>query len=327
MRHIILHQHGPAEVLRQETAPLPTPGPGEITLKITAAGVNFSDILRRRNTYFLPTPVPFVPGTEAVGRVETTGPEVSTEKFSAGSRVLAILPSGGGYAEYAVASAEYCIPLPPQIDDRAATALFVQGSTAYLLVNRVAGNLQGKSVLVHAAAGGVGSLIVQMAKSQGATVIAAAGAPDKLSFARSLGADRAVNYRQNDWTKEVLDATGNKGVDYIYEMVGGRVYEQSIDALTPGGTLVVYGAASGEPGRIPSERFVDKNQHLRSFNLAHYIGHHPELWQEAIGRAVELAASGELRLMTPNAYALSKAVEAHKDMESRKTTGKVVLLP
>ena len=324
MKQISVTQYGPANVLDVVETSIPEPGAGEILLKVTAIGVNYSDVLRRRNTYFMPTPLPYVLGSEAVGEVVKRGKEVANP-YPIGSKVLAILPAGGGYAEYVTADAQYCIPLPPPVDDRSATAIFVQGTTAHLLVHQTAKDVAGKTVLIHAASGGVGSLLVQLAKLAGATVIAAGSSKKKLEVAQSLGADLIVDYSMPNWTDALIEQNHGELVDFVFEMVGGTIYETCIKVLKPGGSIIAYGAASGQPGCIPSERFVDKNQHLLSFNLAHFIQHETEKWQTSLGAMVDLIASGQVSVLSPNAYPLAEAATAHADLEARKTSGKVVL--
>ncbi|PHK29784.1 NADPH:quinone reductase [Nostoc linckia z16] len=296
----------------------------EVLIRVSAVGVNYSDILRRKNQYFQPTPLPYVLGAEAVGVVESIGPEVS-DTVQPGTRVLAILPSGGGYGEYVRAPAQFCVPLPPSISDAAATGIFVQGSTAQLMVSQLAKEIKGKTVLITAAAGGIGSLLVQLAKQGGATVIAAASSEDKLTVAKALGADVTVNYSVPQWGQSVREATQSKGVDIAFEMVGGTVYEQTIRSLAQGGHLIVYGCASGVQGQIHPEYFVDENITQSGFNLAFYITSQMSVWQEALGMVIGQIASGQLKIKTPKTFVLTDVAEAHRQIEARMTTGKVVL--
>lgn len=325
MKQIVMNAYGATEVLELMNIPTPSPKAGELLIEVTAAGVNFSDILRRKNTYFMPTPTPYVLGAEVVGIVSEVGEEHLKERFPKGSKVLAILPAGGGYASHVVAEATYCIPLPPHVDSKQATAIFVQGSTAHLLLHQVAPKVADKTVLIHAAAGGVGSIWVQLAKLAGAKVIAASSNQQKLAKAKELGADILVDYTQADWVEQLIAQNDGKKVDVIFEMVGGKIYEQCIEALNPGGSLVVYGSASGQNGYIHSERFVDENQQLLSFNLAHYIQHQPQVWQAALGEVIGLLASQKLQIAVPHVYPLEAVKQAHQDLENRKTIGKVVL--
>ena len=326
LTQVQLARYGAADVLQLTTAPLPALQPGEVLIGVEAAGVNFSDVLRRRNTYFMPTPLPYVLGAEAVGQVLATGAGVDAP-FVPGSRVLAILPGGGGYASHVVAQAAYCVPLPAHIDPKAATAIFVQGSTAYLMLHQLVGDLAGKTLLVMAAAGGVGSLLVQLATLAGAQVIAAASTEAKLQVARQLGAMAGVNYAQAGWPAQVRDLTGGAGVDVVLEMVGGALFGESLQCLRTGGQMVVYGAASGTQGELQSERLVDESWTLRGFNLAHFIQQRPADWQAALGAVIGLMAEGKLHVPTPHVYSLAQAVAAHQALEARQTTGKIVLVP
>ena len=325
MKQVIFNAYGSANVLEVTTADKPVPGKGEVRIQVEAAGVNYSDILRRRNTYFMPTPLPYVLGAEVVGRVDAFGEFENTPTLSIGDRVLAILPYGGGYAEYACANAQYCIPLPPSIDSPAATALFVQGSTAQLMINRLP-SLEGKTVLVHAAAGGVGSLLVQLAQLKGATVIGTASSEKKRAYVQSLGAMQGVNYTEGGWPEAVVEANQGEGVDVIFEMVGGSVFADSFKCLKPGGTMMVYGAASGKKGMIHSEHYVDESISLQGFNLAHAMQHQFQDWQQAIGEVIQAVASGQVQVGTTDAFPLEEARKAHQAIEDRQTTGKVVLL-
>lgn len=325
IKRVIFHQYGTPEVLQIEETSIPNPGEGEILLKVNAIGVNYSDVLRRTNRYFMPTPLPYTLGAEVVGQIESLGPDVP-EHLAKGSRVLAILPQGGGYASHVLASAQFCIPLPAEINDLAATGIFVQGSTAQLMISHLAGNLSGKTVLVNSAAGGVGSILVQLAKLHGAKVIGSASTKEKLEMIENLGADKAVNYSAPGWSNLVKEATGGKGIDLIFEMVGGEVYNESLQCLSAGGHIVVYGCASGIQGSIHPEHFVDENITQSGFNLAFYIQNHFQLWQEALGKVMGLLAEGKLRIETTHTFNLENAAEAHRQIESRKTMGKVVLL-
>lgn len=327
MRQIQIAEYGSSKVLNLVNTGMPMPQAGELLIRVEAAGVNYSDVLRRKNTYFMPTPLPYVLGAEAVGEIVDMGDGLQSSPFHIGSRVLAILPFGGGYAEYITADAHYCVPLPSQVDVKAATALFVQGSTAHLLLHRVAGNISGKTLLIHAAAGGVGSLLIQLAKLAGAKVIAASSSDEKLQFAQKMGADLTINYTKPDWTNRLIQENKGEKVDIILETVGGAIYTQSFACLRPGGTMIVYGSASGERGYIHSEHFVDEGHNLLSFNLAYFIQNKPDVWQASLGAMIELVAEGKIQVQTASTYALEDVAIAHQDLENRQTTGKVVLIP
>ncbi len=326
IKQISFSNFGDPEVLQLIESELPAAAPGELLLQISAIGVNYSDILRRRNRYFMPTPLPFVLGSEAVGTVLAVGEGVGAP-YLPGTRVLAILPRAGAYATHVLAPAAYCVPLPPAIDDLSATAIFVQGTTAQLMINHHAGDLQGKMVLIQAAAGGVGSLLVQLAKAAGATVIAACSSSHKEAIAKAQGADFTVNYTQADWSDRLKKLTNGHGVQLAFEMVGGEPYTQTIKSLAPGGKIIVYGCASGVQGQIHPEYFVDQALTQEGFNLAHYIEHKTPLWQAALGEIIGKLAQGSLRVQTPKTFALHQASEAHTQLEARETTGKVVLIP
>jgi NADPH:quinone reductase len=323
-KQIVFHRYGSPDVLQWVDAKIPHPKAGEVIIKTEAIGVNYSDTLRRRNLYFQPTPLPYVLGSEAVGKIIAVGDGVA-EPFVIGATVLAILPFGGGYAEHVSAIAQYCVPLPPNIDARTATAIFVQGSTAQLMISQVAKDLRDKTVLINAAAGGVGSLLVQLAKLQGAKVIAASSSDQKLKVAKANGADVVINYSKSGWSKNLKDANSGKGVDTAFEMVGGEVYDESIKLLEQGGHLIVYGCASGVQGIIHPEYFVDESISQSGFNLAFYITTKPHIWQDALRTVITLIVEGKLKVETPNTFSLGDAAEAHRQIEARHTTGKVVL--
>lgn len=326
MQQIQISEYGTRDVLELVEAEMPQPKEGEVLIKVKVAGVNYSDVLRRRNTYSLPTPLPYVLGQEAVGEISALGDGV--EKFQVGNRILAILPFGGGYAEYVAAAAQFCVPLPPNIDSAEATAIFVQGSTAYLILHQIVKDFAGKSILIHAAAGGVGSILVQLAKlGDAGRVIATSSSDEKLAAARDFGADAAVNYLDENWTEKVIEANGGEKVDVILEMVGGDIYAQSFECLAEGGTIIVYGAASGEKGFVHSEHFVDQSHNLLSFNLGYFIRNKMNIWQEALGSIVGLMAEGKLKISVKDVFPLKDTVEAHRQLEERMTTGKVVIKP
>lgn len=325
MKQIRLDQFGSPGELKWVETNIPQAKAGEVLIRVEAIGVNYSDTLRRRNLYFQATPLPYVLGSEAVGQIVSAGDGV-TEPYIEGARVLAILPYGGAYSEYVVAIAQYCVPLPDHMDANTATAIFVQGSTAQLMISDVAKDLKDKSILINAAAGGVGSILLKLAKLQGAKVIAASSSDHKLDIALKNGADAVVNYSNANWSQEVKNANDGKGVDIAFEMVGGDVYNETIKSLAPGAHLIVYGCAGGIQGHIHPEHFVDENLRQSGFNLAFYIGTKPQIWQEALGTVIELIAQGKLQIDTPNTFALKDAAEAHRQIEERQTTGKVVLI-
>jgi len=324
MKQIQMQEYGSPEVLQLVETEVPAPKPGEVLVKVKAIGVNYSDILRRKNTYFQETPLPFVLGTEAVGEIAVVGEGV-TIPYVKGTTVLAILPQASGYSEYVSAIAQYCVPLPPEMDAEKATAIFVQGTTAQLMVSQVANDIKGKTVLVNASAGGVGSLLVQLAKLNGAKVIGASSNDRKLVIAEKLGADFTVNYSKPEWSNEIKKFTDGKGVDIVFEMVGGDVYNQSLKSLKSGGQIIVFGCASGVQGSIHPEFFVDENITQSGFNLAYFINNKMEVWQQALETVIGLLMQGKLKVEIAHKFALENASTAHEAIENRKTTGKVIL--
>ncbi len=325
MKQVQFTQYGLPEVLKLVESDVPQPKAGELIIRVDAIGVNYADTLRRRNKYFQPTLLPYVLGSEAVGQIISVGDGVA-EPYVIGATILAMLPFGGGYAEYVTAIAQYCVPLLLNIDAKTATAIFVQGSTAQLIISQVAKDLNSKTVLVNAAAGGVGSLLVQLAKLNGAKVIAACSSEDKLEIARVNGADETVNYSTANWSEKVKQVNVGKGVDIAFEMVGGDVYNETVKTLVQGGHLIVYGCASGVQGNIHPEHFVNENISQSGFNLAFYITNKMQVWQEALAKVIGLIAQGRLKISTPKTFVLNDVAEAHKQIEARQTTGKVVLI-
>lgn len=324
MKQVQMQNYGSPEVLKLVETEIPVPMAGEVLVKVKAIGVNYSDILRRKNTYFQETPLPFVLGTEAVGEIVSVGEGV-TIPYIKGATVLAILPKAGGYSEYVTAISQYCVPLPPDMDVEKATAIFVQGTTAQLMISQTAKNLKGKTVLVNASAGGVGSLLVQLAKLNGAIVIGASSSDAKLEVSKKMGTDFSVNYSKPNWSGEVKKLTDGKGVDIVFEMVGGEVYNESLKCLKQGGQIIVFGCASGIQGSIHPEFFVDECITQSGFNLAYFINNEMELWQQALETVIGLLMQGQLKVEIAHAYRLENATAAHEAIENRKTTGKVIL--
>ena len=328
MKQIQMSAFGGPHVLQTSAVDRPEPGPGELLIQVTAAGVNYSDVMRRKNVYFMPTPLPYVPGAEVVGTVVARGAGIDhSGPFAPGQSVLAILPAGGGYAEYVTNPAQYCVPLPPRIDATQAVAAFVQGSTAHLLIHRIAPDLQNKTIVIHAAAGGLGSMLVQLAKREGARVIGTAGTEAKRAAARTFGADEVVDYTRPDWPSEVVRVNDHQKVDCVFEMVGGEIFTRSFECLKYFGAVITYGTAGGAKGVIDSESCINLSHNVLSFNLAHFINERGAEWQESLGAVKEMIARGDLRVPVHSPFALDQAAAAHDALENRRTTGKVVLVP
>lgn len=329
MQVIQLTRFGGPEVLQLAQLPTPVPGPGEILVRVRAAGVNFAETLMRVDRYAMTPPLPSVPGVEAAGEIVAIGPDVGG--LDLGARVAAPLFAAGlhfgGYADHVVVPAELAVLLPDGLSFEDATALMIQGLTAAHLVKQ--GPPAGKTVLVNAAAGGVGSILVQLARRAGAkTIVAAASSDDKLAFARSLGADIGIDYTRPDWTTALRAALGGEGPDIIYESVGGAITTASLAALAPLGRIIVYGAlniqqfALGVPDLLG---LIFKNQSLTGFALAPLLT--PASLRAELGALFGLAARGELRVTIGGSYPLERVGEAHQALEQRATMGKLVLLP
>lgn len=322
MKAIRIHQNGGPEVLTYEDVPDVTPGPGEVLIKVAAVGVNYADLMQRQGVYPLPGGLPVIPGFEVAGTVAAVGDGVTAP--AVGTRVVTGI-QGGGYAEYAVAPAFGVFPIPDSLDFAKATALFLQGLTARGLL-REAGRLQkGETVLIHSAAGGVGSLAVQLAKLMGAgTVIGTASTSDKLALVQQLGADIAIDYTTADWAEQVMAATDGKGASIILDAVGGEIGAQSLNLLAQGGRLVVYGAASGQPTMIAAQQLSGKGLSVVGYSMV--AGTPPEQMAIGMHELLGLVAEGQLEAVVGNTYSLRDAAKAHQAIAERRTTGKLVLL-
>jgi NADPH2:quinone reductase len=315
MRAIQVQEFGGPEVLRLVDVPPPEPGPGEVLIRVTRAGINFADTHRRRDEYLAATELPLVPGAEVAGVREDTG-----------ERVVA-LTGTGGYAEYATAPEALTVPIPDGVDDATALALMLQGLTAWHLYRTSAKLQAGETVVVHAAAGGVGSLAVQLGRPMGAgRVIATASTAEKRALALELGADAAVDAAPAGLADRLAEANLGRRVDVVFEMVGGEVFEQSLHALAPFGRLVAYGNASGRANEVSTGRLMRSSTAVVGFWLVHCMGR-PEMVGEPLADLFVRAARGELRAIVGGTYPLSQAAQAHEDMQARRTTGKLLLDP
>ena len=324
MKAIRIHETGGPEVLQTEEVDTPSPGPGEVLIEVEIAGVNYADTGMRRGMFHGPggADLPMIPGFEVAGTVAALGEGVDGP--AEGTRVVAVLGSGG-YAGYAVAGADSIVELPDGVELAAATgALLVQGITAYGVLHDAGRVVPGDSVLVQAAAGGVGSLAVQLAKLAGAeTVVGTAGSQEKREYALSLGADHAVDYHQEDWPDQVLEATGGRGADVILESVGGQSGARAYDCLAPLGRLVTFGAASGE-GLQPPDMW---QLNLKGQSVSGFGGPWIRPGRAAAARK-EISTylqNGELQVPVGQTFPLDAAAEAHRAIEGRATIGKVLL--
>jgi len=318
MKAIYIEQTGGPDVLQFGDQPKPVPVAGQVLVKIAAAGINFIDTYHRSGLYKIP--LPGVLGSEGAGVVEALGSGVDT--FKTGDRV-AWAHGRGSYAEYAVVPANQLIPVPEGVQLQDAAAVLLQGMTAHYLTHSTFPLKHGHTALVHAAAGGTGRLIVQMAKLQGARVIGTAGSSEKAAIAREAGADEVILYREQDFAAETRRLSD--GVDVVYDSVGASTFLKSIDCLRPRGMMVTFGNASGPVPAIEPLLLSQKGSlFLTRPTLAQYIATREELeW-----RARDLfawIAQGKLTLRIEKVYALADAAQAHRDLEGRKTSGKLIL--
>ena len=294
--------------------PDPTPAGSQVVLDVTAIGINYADTHQTENSYLSQQTLPLIPGMEVVG------------KMPDGSRVLA-LASTGGYCQKTLVSPRTAIPLPEQVSDGQALAMMVQGSTAYLILKEMAHVKAGESVVVHAGAGGVGSVAIQLAKEWGAFVIAVTSSDEKKKLCKELGADAVVDANEADLKSALLAANNNKPVDIVLEMVGGKTFDQSLAALAPFGRLVFYGMASRTaPENIAPGMLMPKSQSIIGFWLVNALAKR-ELMQEVFMDLFTMIISGKLKPVVGATYPLSEAQQAHRDMLARKTVGKIVLDP
>ncbi len=315
MRAIQITEFGGPEVLLEADLPRPEQGGSDVLIKVNRAGINFADTHNRENTYLAPAQLPLVPGTEVAGtRVDT------------GERVVG-LTGTGGYAEYAVAPAALTFPIPDDIDDGAALALVVQGLTAWHLYATSARVRPGESVVIHAGAGGVGTLAVQLGSVfEAGRVIATASSEEKRELCLGLGADAAVDSAPEGMADRLIEANEGRKVDAVFEMAGGDVLRQSLRALAPFGRLVVYGMASGKPVEISAGELMHGSTAVVGFWLVHCLGSR-ELGADVLARLFDLVRNGRLTPLIGETYPLGDASRAHRDLAARTTTGKLLLDP
>jgi NADPH2:quinone reductase len=308
-----MSRFGGPEVLELVELERPEPGAGEVLIRVALAGVNFADTHRRTDSYVARTTLPLVPGLEVAGRREDTG-----------ERVVALC-GAGGYAEYAVAPEDRCFPIPGGVDDATALAMLVQGCTAWHLYRTSAHLAPGESVAIGAAAGGVGSLAVQLGHQLGARrVIALASTEAKLELARELGADAVVLGDADGLTERIIEANNGQGVDAVFDSGGGAAFEAMRRALAPLGRIVTYGIASQEQNEIRTGQLLRHSQAVIGFWLWHCVDR-PGMLAEALRDLFERAAGGSLRAQIGGIYPLSEASQAQVDLSARATTGKLVL--
>lgn len=322
MKAIQVQKTGGPEVLTLVDVPAPKPKPNEAVVKIAASGVNFIDVYFREGRY--PAALPFIDGQEAAGTVTEIGGDVKTVK--PGDRV-AYSNVMGTYAEYAAVPAERLVRVPDKITDQQAAAAMLQGMTAHYLINTTHPLKKGETALVHAAAGGVGLLLVQMARNIGARVIGTAGSEEKAKLAREAGADEVILYSTQDFEAETKRLTDGKGVHVVYDGVGQSTFEKGLNVLRPRGHMVLFGAASGPVAPVDPIKLMQKGSlSLTRPSLIHYVATREELEQRA-SDVFGMIGAGKLKLRISRTYKLEEVQQAHRDLEGRKTTGKILLVP
>ena len=322
MKAIRIREVGGPEAMRLQDIDVPEPGPGEARIRVEAAGVNFIDVYHRTGLY--PAPCPFTPGMEAAGVVDAVGPDV--EDVRIGDRV-AYAMSLGSYAEQVVVEAWKLVPVPGGLDAYHAAAAMLQGLTAHYLVRSTFPIQSGHTALVHAAAGGVGLILVQMVKLLGGKVYGTVSTEDKGNAARTAGADEVIRYTQCDFEMEIKKLTDGKGVDVVYDSVGLSTYEKSLRCLVPRGMLVLYGNASGPvPPIDPLELSNQGSLFLTRPSLKHYGQDRREVTERS-SELLNWITSGKIELTIDRKLPLKDAAEAHRLLEGRQTSGKLLLIP
>ncbi len=315
MRAIQMTEFGGPEVLKLIELAKPEPAAEEVLIRVTRVGLNFADTHTRTNSYVQKATLPLVPGGEVAGIREDTG-----------ERVVALVGTGG-YAEYATAPRQLVFPIPAEIDDGTALAMIVQGLTAWHLYRTSGRVADGESVVVHAAAGGVGSLAVQLGHPLGAgRVIATASSEEKRAFALGLGADVAIDPAPEGLTERLIEANGGQPVDVVFEMAGGEVFQASYDALAPFGRIVACGIASQQPNQVSTGSLLRHSRAVVGFYLFHCL-REPAMFTDALSELFGRAARGELSAVVGHTYPLEQAAQAHIDLRERRTTGKLLLDP
>lgn len=335
MKAIQMTEQGGPEVLKLVDLPDPVAGPGQVLIQVTSASINFSDVMRRRgDDYPVPTPSPFVPGAEVAGTVAALGegvdgPAVGTEVFATVGA-----DASGGYAELALAYAPNVIPIPSGLDDDTAAGITLVGLTSTLLLTESLDLRSGQSIFVPAAAGGVGSYAVQIAKLLGAApVIAGASTDAKREVASGLGADHVIDYTAANWADQVRELTGGRGVDAALEMAGGPRLAQTLQTLAPFGRMVVFGSVSGVAGTLDEETIKPwlydpaPNQSILGFNLGPWFESRLPATIGALNKLVGWVASGDVKTPASTTFPLADAAEAHRLLETGASTGKLILKP
>jgi NADPH2:quinone reductase len=322
MHAICIHEHGGPEALRYEAVSTSEPGAGEARVRIEAAGLNYIDVYHRTGLY-PSTNMPFTPGMEGAGVVEAVGPSVT--EVNVGDRVAYAMHQGS-YTEAAIVPSGVLVPLPDSIDTQSAAAAMLQGMTAHYLTRSTYPLSTGDTALVHAAAGGVGLLLIQMAKTLGARVFGTVSTPEKAQLAKDAGADEVILYTQTDFEAEVKRLTDGGGVDVVYDSVAKTTFDKSLNCLRPRGYLALFGQSSGPVPPFDLSRLSRGSLFITRPGLGHHAADREELMGRA-GDLFEWISSGTLKLRIDRTFPLQDAADAHRALEGRQTTGKVLLIP
>jgi NADPH2:quinone reductase len=322
VKAIRMHATGGTEVLRAEDLPMPAPGPGQVVIRVEAAGVNFADVYQRKGLY--PAALPFTVGREAAGVVERIGEGVATCRV--GDRVVSENVAGG-YAEHAVAAADRVVPIPDGVSSKVAAAVILQGITAHYLAISTYPLRSGDTCLIHAAAGGVGLLLCQIASRSGARVIGTVSTEEKARLAREAGAHEVILYDDEDFQEATKRITGGAGVQVVYDSVGRTTFLKGLDCLVPRGLMVLYGQSSGPVAPLDPQVLNQKGSlFLTRPTITHYLLTRAELLRRS-GDLFGWIADGSLSVRIGREFPLDRAAEAHAELEGRRTTGKVLLIP
>jgi len=324
MHAIVCQQHGGPERMQYVEAPRPAPAADEVLIEAEAIGVNYVDTMRRSGRHPSAPDPPFTPGIEVCGRVVEAGSEA--KGFRPGDRVIGRCVTHGAYAELVCAAQRFTVACPETLSAQQGAALFVTGQTAYHALKTVGRVQPGEWVLLTAAAGGVGTCAVQIAKLLGARVLAAAGTPAKRQLAADLGADATVDYTQPSWPQKALEAAGGRGADLVLESVGGQIARDCVRCWAPGGRMVVFGKASGRPAMVSGDDLLFGNRTVHGLAVGHVIEDEGRM-RTAMEQLLSWVDAGPLRPLIGRTYPLSSAAQAHRDLENRQTIGKLILQP
>ncbi|WP_408011389.1 zinc-binding alcohol dehydrogenase family protein [Pseudalkalibacillus sp. A8] len=325
MKGIYITKFGGPDVLETKEVPMPTINENQVLIRTDAASVNFADIKIRKGIYPGVPELPILPGLDGTGTLVEVGSNVTNVKV--GQRVIAF-PGSGSYADYFVSEGNLTFRIPDTIDVETAAAFPIVSFTAYNLLQQAASIAKGETVLIHAAAGGVGTVAIQMAKLFGAgRVIGTVGSDQKRDIARAAGADDVINYEEEDFVEKVRASTDGKGVDIVLDSIGGGVFDKSFSILRMFGCIVNYGAASGQTNRIETNNLFASCRSVVGYSLGSYRKYRPEALQKTAEKVIPLLANGDIQMVIGERFSLSEASKAHEWIEQRKSVGKVLLFP